>query len=82
MTGRRPNRSASAPCTGEKKNCMTADDVPKIPKIAAAPAMSPPWSLRINCGNTGMITPNETMSSSTVTKMKTNAAFWRLSIGE
>src|SRR5436309_6215970 len=54
--------------------CMTAKAVPRIPKIAAAPAMSPPCSLRMSWGNTGMITPKDTMSSRTVMKMKMNAA--------
>jgi hypothetical protein len=74
ITGRRPNRSASAPWTGEKMNCITANAVPKMPKIAAAPAMSPPCSFRMSCGNTGMMIPNEIMSRRTVMKMKTNAA--------
>ena len=61
---------------------MTANAVPKTPKIAAAPAMSPPWSWRMSCGKTGMITPNEIMSSRTVMKMKAKAAFERVITSE
>ena len=35
-TGRRPKRSDSAPSTGEKTNCISAQAVPNKPKISAA----------------------------------------------
>ena len=53
---------------------MNANAVPKIPNTPAALAVSPPSSVTMSCGSTGMITPNATMSSSTVMKMKMNAA--------
>ena len=53
---------------------MNANAVPKMPNTPAAFAVSPPSSVTMSWGSTGMITPNATMSSRTVMKMKMNAA--------
>src|SRR5207249_9349229 len=74
MTGRRPNLSDKTPSTGEKKNCISAKTVPKMPFHFAAEFMLPPRKSRINFGNTGAINPSASMSSMTVTKMNGIAA--------
>jgi hypothetical protein len=74
--GRRPKRSESTPMTGEKTNCMTAKIVPNHPSQDAALVVLPPRKSRINFGRTGAIKPSASMSSVTVTKIKTIAA-WR-----
>src|SRR4030095_14737703 len=79
MTGRRPNLSDKTPSTGEKKNCISANTVPKTPFQVAAELMLPPRKSRINFGNTGAINPSASMSSMTVTKMNGIAA-WRFFI--
>src|ERR1700745_3556314 len=79
MTGRRPNFSDKTPSTGEKKNCIRAKTVPKMPFHVAAEFMLPPRKSRINFGNTGAINPSASMSSITVTKMNGIAA-WRFFI--
>ncbi len=73
--GRRPYRSDSAPRIGEKKNCMSPQAVPKIPKISAALDVSPPTMLSTSFGSTGMMMPIAITSSTTITKMKASAAF-------
>jgi hypothetical protein len=74
ITGRRPKRSEAAPSIGEKKNCISAQTVPKMPKISAARAVSPPRKRSTSFGSTGMIMPSASMSSAMVTKMKASAA--------
>ena len=74
MTGRRPKRSDTTPRTGEKKNCIAANTVPKMPFQSAAMFMLPPRKSRISLGSTGAINPSASMSSMTVTKIKTTAA--------
>jgi glutathione peroxidase len=74
MIGRRPNRSDSAPSTGDARNCITAQDVPKTPITSAARAVSPPSNCSMSFGSTGMITPSASMSSITVMKMNVTAA--------
>src|SRR6266540_1715739 len=61
ITGLRPKRSESAPSTGEKINCISAQTVPNSPKISAARAVSPPRKPSTSFGTTVM-------------KMKTSAA--------
>ena len=73
-TGRRPKRSDSAPSTGENTNCISAQAVPKKPKISAARGVSPPSMLSISLGSTGMTMPSAMTSSSTMAKMKASAA--------
>jgi hypothetical protein len=41
MTGRRPNRSDSAPCTGENTNCISAQTDANRPTNSEARAVSP-----------------------------------------
>src|SRR5947199_209002 len=53
MTGRRPKRSDTTPRTGEKKNCIAANTVPKMPFQSAATFMLPPRKSRISFGSTG-----------------------------
>ncbi len=63
--GRRPKRSDSEPSTGEKKNCMAANTIPKMPIISAVRAVElpkPPMRL----GSTGAIMPSASMSRPTV----------------
>ena len=74
MIGRRPNRSDNTPSTGEKTNCISAKTVPKIPNHFAALDASPPRKFKTSFGRTGAIKPSASMSSVTVTKMKTTAA--------
>lgn len=74
MTGRRPKRSDGAPWIGVQTNWMAANSMPKVPTHHAACAKSPPVNWRTRPGRTGMITPNDRMSISTVMKMKTRAA--------
>src|SRR5439155_2554999 len=61
---------------GEKTNCINAHAVPKTPKISAPRALSPERSPTTSLGQTGMMMPSASMSSRTVMKMKTSAA-WR-----
>ncbi len=77
ITVRRPKRSDSVPCTGEKMNCISMYSVAKPLVHTAACAMLPPISCTTRCGSTGMMMPNASMSSITVTKMKANAALVR-----
>src|SRR4029077_20494855 len=79
MTGRRPNLSDKTPSTGEKKNCIRANTVPKMPFQVAAEFMLPPRKSRINFGNTCASNPSTNMSTMTVTKMNGIAA-WRFFI--
>lgn len=72
MTGRRPKRSDSAPMTGEAMNCISAQTDMKMPSISAA-LLKVPVKCRMSFGSTGMMMPMESMSSSTVMKMKTTA---------
>src|SRR5580704_12155404 len=74
MTGLRPKRSESAPCRGENTNCISAHTVPKMSSMSAARTVSLPRKFSTKRGSTGMITPIASMSSSTVTKTKANAA--------
>src|SRR6266404_611777 len=74
MTGRRPKRSESSPSTGEKKNCMEAHVVANSPRYSDARAVLPPTKSEISLGRIGTTTPNDNMSSRTVTKMKPRAA--------
>jgi hypothetical protein len=74
ITGRRPKRSDSAPCTGEQKNWMAANSTPNTPTQCTARTMSLPTNCISRCGSTGMMSPNARMSIRTVTKMKTSAA--------
>ncbi len=74
ITGLRPKRSESAPSTGEKINCISAQTVPNSPKISAARAVSPPRKPSTSFGSTGMMIPNARTSTTTVMKMKTSAA--------
>ena len=74
ITGRRPKRSDSAPCTGENTNCMRPNSAPMMPVQRTAVAMSPPVMCCTRCGKTGMMMPKASMSIITVTKMKMTAA--------
>ena len=49
--------------------------MPKIPSQAAARGALPPRKFRINSGSTGMMMPSAIISSATVMRMKTRAAF-------
>ena len=73
-TGRRPNRSESAPSTGEKKNWMAANMLPNTPSICAVFAISPCVKSPMSLGKTGTIMPSANMSRATVKKMKIAAA--------
>ena len=81
MTGLRPNRSDNAPITGEQKNCINAQTVPKSPYISAERTVSPPKKLLIRFGKTGMTIPIASMSRTTVTKTKVKAAVCDLDSG-
>src|SRR5439155_8354684 len=74
ITGRRPNRSDRTPRTGEKKNCIRAKTVPKMPSHVAALVALPLRKFRMSFGKTGAINPRASMSSMTVMKIKTTAA--------
>src|ERR1051326_3690033 len=74
MTGRRPNRSDSAPSTGENRNCISAQTVANSPTNSEARAVSPARKLSISFGKTGITMPSASMSSSTVTKTNAKAA--------
>src|ERR1043165_7466215 len=75
ITGRRPKRSESAPIIGENANCISAQAVPKIPRISAVPAASPPRKPATSVGSTGTTMPIASMSSRTVMKMNAKAAW-------
>src|ERR1700730_3661416 len=62
-------------------NCISAHAVPNKPYISAARAALPPTKFCTSMGSTGMIMPNASMSMSTVTNMKVNAALRRGSEG-
>ena len=74
MTGRRPKRSDSAPCTGEAKNCISMKPVANSPCQTVPVAISPPVTCLSSAGSTGMTTPKASTSTSTVMKMKASAA--------
>src|SRR5277367_4603834 len=59
---------------GEKMSCISAQAVPKAPYISAPRAALPPAKFCTSIGKTGIIMPKASMSMSTVTKMKANAA--------
>jgi len=58
---------------GAKKNCSTANSVPKMPTQIAAFSVLP-VKCSISYGSTGMMMPMASTSSMMVTKMKTSAA--------
>src|SRR6266849_2374506 len=73
-TGRRPYRSDSAPSNGANMNCISAQVVPKSPKISAPLAGSPPTKLTTRPGRTGIMIPNPRVSKRTVANMNARAA--------
>ncbi len=74
ITGRRPNRSDRAPCTGEAISCITAQTVPNTPKIRVVWESEPPLTCWISWGITGITIPMARTSSTMVMKMKIWAA--------
>ena len=79
ITGRRPNRSDSEPCTGENRNCMSAQTEPNQPYTSAASAWLPSTKSITRRGRIGTIMPSASMSSSTVTRNKDECSLarWR-----
>lgn len=55
-------------------NCISAQTAPKSPNISAACAVSPPRKFSTSFGNTGIMMPSASTSSTTVTKMNATAA--------